>query len=152
MTAFVQLPADLADEFHPNVRWVPMPRDAHAALVGWAEWLDGRLNIRPDQIDCPACEHSPHPTTVRLEELQTMPYPEYLRTPEWRRTRLAKLEQVDNNCRRCGFRNTRLHVHHLTYDHLGHEWLDELVALCEKCHWVVHRERKEQRVNWRRKR
>jgi len=139
---WVAVPADLNDEFHPNIRWVPLPRDARNVLGGYVEMLERILT------DCPACEHSSHPTHDRLFELQTMPYGEYLRTPEWQQARRAKLNQVGNQCRRCGGERN-LHVHHLTYDHLGHEWLDELAVLCRMCHQQTHWERDDQ---WRRHR
>src|SRR5215210_457781 len=37
----------------------------------------------------------------RLLELRTMPYQEYLRTPEWRGRRERKLDQADHRCQFC---------------------------------------------------
>jgi len=140
----VVLPVDLADEFHPNVRIVPMSRHVYDCIHDWADWVLKTAH-------CPACDHSPHPTAERLDQLRTMPYSEYLLTPEWQETRLAKLDQAGHECRKCGAHKT-LHVHHLTYDHVGHEWLEELVVLCRDCHEVVHGERDEQRQGRRRRR
>jgi hypothetical protein len=142
---WVELPADIADEWHPNIMVVPMPRDANIALEGYFNTL---LMIRED---CPACEHSPHPTDARREQLISMPYKDYLWTPEWRRTRRAALHRADYRCRRCQKRNA-VHVHHLVYDHIGHEWLDELVALCEPCHRALHEERDQHRQARKRRR
>ncbi len=139
----VELPADLADPFHPNIRTVPMPLTARDAL---GDYFDDILS--PTKWDCPACDHSPHPTEERLAELAAMPYQKYLWSPEWRRTRNAKLLEVGHRCRRCRRTSDHLHVHHLTYDHLGHEWLDELVAVCEPCHRAVHDDRAK---GWRRR-
>lgn len=131
---WIAIPADLADEYHPNLRLIPMPRSADTALRGYFDVL------LDTHFGCPACEHSRHPTETRLEDLRTMPYAEYLRTSEWQTTRRAKLEQVGHQCRRCGT-DRPLHVHHLTYDHVGHEWLDELVVLCKRCHSDIHDDR-----------
>jgi hypothetical protein len=45
-------------------------------------------------------------------------YNRYLLTPEWKARRAQ--------------------VHHLTYAHVGREFLFELVALCEECHERLH--------------
>ena len=141
---WVPVPADLADEHHPNVRWIPMPKALNQAISGYLD------ELLATHFGCPACDHSPHPSAARLEELNEMAYNDYLRTPEWQRTRRAKLEQVGNRCRRCGA-DRKLHVHHLTYDHVGHEWLDELVVLCSWCHSDTHGERDQQRRRKRRR-
>lgn len=144
MRTFIPLPADLADPFHPNIRWVPMPRNTQAAVD------DYLASLLSTNFGCPACDHSPHPDPGRLEELRTMPYPDYLRTQEWQQTRRAKLSQVGHQCRKCGA-DRPLHVHHLTYDHVGHEWLDELVVLCKACHRDVHDDREDQQRHRRRR-
>jgi hypothetical protein len=143
----VELPADLSDELHPNVRVVPMPHAMNNALHDFFDFAERRWFAN---TDCPACEYSPHPTPNRMEELRTMPYAAYLWTREWRLTRRAKLEDVGHQCRMCRQRKD-LHVHHLTYDHVGHEWLDELVVLCRGCHQSVHDQRDEQRRRRRRR-
>jgi hypothetical protein len=150
----IQLPVDPSDPFDLNVRSVPMPIGIGQALLDWATELEkffeqGTVAASPRR--CPACEYAPHPSVERLLELRSMPYEDYLDTDEWRAARKAKLRQVNHQCRRCG-RDRYLHVHHLTYDHLGHEWLDELVVLCQPCHWDVHDERDEQRRQYRRRR
>lgn len=68
----------------------------------------------------------------------------YLWTREWRSTRRAKLDDVGYRCRVCK-QSKDLQVHHLTYDHVGHEWLEELIVLCRGCHQSVHEQRDAQR-------
>lgn len=73
-------------------------------------------------------------------------YLDYLNTDHWRTTRTAKLEQVGYRCERCGEPARRitegrwagLHVHHLTYDRLHNERLDDLQVLCVVCHQDEH--------------
>lgn len=70
-------------------------------------------------------------------ELAAMPYRDYLLTREWRETRRKRLSASERRCAECGVRH-RLHVHHLTYDRLGEEALDDLQVLCAVCHRVAH--------------
>lgn len=78
------------------------------------------------------------PTPQRLAELRTMPYEEYLQTPEWRQKRELALERDNYCCRVCNS-DERLHVHHRTYVRRGNENLEDLTTLCEECHERYHR-------------
>jgi restriction endonuclease Mrr len=77
---------------------------------------------------------------ARLRELQSMPYRDYLRTPEWRRTRAAALERAGRCCSLDVTHTEDLEVHHRTYERLGHELATDVVVLCRKCHRLHHRE------------
>ena len=74
----------------------------------------------------------------RLLELRTMPYPEYLQTPEWRMRRQRKLEQADHRCSFCNRYHPSLNVHHRTYQNLGEELDSDLTVLCPPCHKKHH--------------
>src|SRR6187431_2199026 len=41
-------------------------------------------------------------------------------------------------CRACVTKTGPLHIHHLTYEHLGFEPLRDLIGLCYACHRQVH--------------
>ncbi len=63
-------------------------------------------------------------------------YNTYLKSPEWR-GRVEKVMQRDRNVCRAdllGCARFATQVHHLTYDHLGHEPLFDLIAICAPCH------------------
>src|SRR5215212_8618047 len=60
-------------------------------------------------------------------------YNRYLETPEWHSRREKVLERANGRCEGCGERRAA-QVHHRTYEHVGDEFLFELVALCELCH------------------
>lgn len=68
-------------------------------------------------------------------------YESYLLTPAWREKREQTLVRDGRACRAC-YSGKRLHVHHMTYERLGHELLSDLVTLCEPCHGKVHRQHK----------
>lgn len=72
-----------------------------------------------------------------LKRLETMPYDDYLATPEWQ-ARAAEVKLLrGNRCEKCGSRDN-LHAHHLTYDRRGHELPSDLQVLCKDCHAREH--------------
>ena len=74
----------------------------------------------------------------RLAKLRSMPYPFYLRTPEWRRTRAAALVRAGHACSLDVTHTRDLEVHHRTYERLGEEMVTDLVVLCHSCHQLHH--------------
>jgi 5-methylcytosine-specific restriction endonuclease McrA len=64
-------------------------------------------------------------------------YRAYLRSEAWARRRARVLARARERCEGCGEAKAAA-VHHLTYAHLGAEFLWELVALCDPCHARVH--------------
>ena len=74
-------------------------------------------------------------------------YREYLESSHWDTVRLARLKKDGYRCQICGSAKN-LCVHHLTYDRMGHELMDDLLTLCRDCHEKVHAidiERKKQK-------
>lgn len=63
------------------------------------------------------------------------------RNAVWREKRRAVMKRCRYQCEGCHKQRAR-HVHHLTYDRLGHELLEDLQALCHECHAAVHPHRK----------
>ena len=77
----------------------------------------------------------------RTALLATMPYREYLRTPEWRRKRDQALAGADHRCQLDARHRDRLEVHHRTYERRGAELPSDLVVLCSDCHRKHHGKR-----------
>ena len=67
----------------------------------------------------------------------------YLRSEHWRNLRLIALERDKYICQSCK-QEKATEVHHLTYNNLGNEFLDELISYCRVCHEKVH-EKKDSR-------
>ena len=66
-------------------------------------------------------------------------YREFLKTDDWRQIRAARLEMDDWECTRC-HRTRNLQVHHLSYRNpWGQENLEDLVTLCQGCHYKTHK-------------
>ena len=69
-------------------------------------------------------------------------YSEYLASPEWAARRRLVLVRAAGTCEGCGSAPPS-EVHHLTYEHLGEEFLFELTAVCSTCHVRLHAQREE---------
>lgn len=74
----------------------------------------------------------------RIIQLRSMPYDEYLKTPEWAAKREQALERDGRHCRLCNT-SDNLQVHHRTYLRRGNEDLNDLTTLCKSCHEHFHK-------------
>lgn len=69
-------------------------------------------------------------------------YEAYLHSAQWQKIRSERL-RVDNfKCQKCG-RPFDLQVHHLIYDRIGHEDINDLITLCKNCHAQIEKTKKE---------
>jgi hypothetical protein len=73
-------------------------------------------------------------------------YQTYLQSTEWKEKREKVLLRAQGICEGCR-ENKATVVHHLNYKHVGDELLFELVALCEECHYKVHKDEIEDNSN-----
>ena len=71
-----------------------------------------------------------------LPDGTSMPYRDYLKSPQWRKVRLRRLKKDKYSCVLCESRLS-LEVHHLTYRRLGWELLSDLRTLCHECHCKI---------------
>lgn len=63
-------------------------------------------------------------------------YLEYLQSDVWKAKRKLVLERENDLCESC--KNPAVDIHHLHYDNLYNEPLEDLQALCRPCHSRVH--------------
>lgn len=66
-------------------------------------------------------------------------YDEYLASDVWLQKRQKVIQRAGGECEGC-LSAPATAVHHLTYQHVGNEYLFELVAVCESCHDKLHEE------------
>jgi 5-methylcytosine-specific restriction endonuclease McrA len=78
----------------------------------------------------------------RMRFLVTMPYRDYLKTPEWHERRKEHLVKAFCRCQVCNASQIRLEVHHRTYERRGYERYEDLIVLCDKCHKLFHEQGK----------
>lgn len=71
-----------------------------------------------------------------LRRMPTKRYYDYLRSSKWETTRKGKLVNVGYRCEVCGSHATQ--VHHKHYGSLGFEEPTELLAVCVRCHHMIH--------------
>src|SRR5579871_5749739 len=64
-------------------------------------------------------------------------YNRHLASPAWESLRQRVLKRCGGLCEGCGERRA-VHVHHATYEHMGDEFLFELLGLCRQCHERLH--------------
>lgn len=64
-------------------------------------------------------------------------YTNYLQTIRWKEIRKFIYAREKGCCANCGS-PFNLVVHHLTYDRLGSEDMNDLVLLCKTCHCKLH--------------
>lgn len=65
-------------------------------------------------------------------------YDAYIKSATWKGIRKTLFQLRGAKCEKCGFGSYRLHIHHLTYERLCHEFLSDLQILCPQCHDAVH--------------
>jgi len=68
---------------------------------------------------------------------QMVKYEDYIVSKEWEAKRKERIKRDHYQCAMCGTAKN-LQVHHITYERLGHEELDDLITLCKDCHAKVH--------------
>jgi hypothetical protein len=110
----------------------PWPTDEHIVLLITREWFNTVVSNNADD---------------EVARLKSMPYPEYLKTPHWRRVRSAMLLAHGARCQSDICQNndsywvggeSRIHVHHATYKNRGNERFEDLRLLCDQCHKKWH--------------
>lgn len=63
-------------------------------------------------------------------------YHEYLASREWALIKEKVKKRSGGHCERCQI-GTHHSVHHQTYERVGHEAMEDLIGLCEKCHEFI---------------
>lgn len=67
-----------------------------------------------------------------------VPYQDYIKSSDWKKQSKRRMAIDDFKCQRCGTAKN-LVVHHITYDRLGNEKMEDLITLCRKCHEEIHK-------------
>ena len=67
-------------------------------------------------------------------------YAVYLKSVEWRKKRSQVFKRAGYICERC-HQGEAVQAHHLTYAHVFNEPLEDLQAVCYRCHELTHHRR-----------
>lgn len=71
------------------------------------------------------------------EKYSRMLYEAYIRSKAWQSKRLDAMQRAGDLCEHCRLAMAT-QVHHKTYDRIGDEKPDDLMALCNDCHCGKH--------------
>ncbi len=75
---------------------------------------------------------------ARFRNKRVDDYGEYLSSDNWTRKREKVIARAQGICEGCGEKSAT-EVHHISYEHVGNEFLFELVAVCSECHDSIHK-------------
>ena len=62
----------------------------------------------------------------------------YMLSIEWQELRILVFTRDNYTCQSCGTKSS-LNCHHITYENLGMESIDQLTTLCTTCHTALHK-------------
>lgn len=120
----------------------PIKKDKAFELSGDCEPPDFDLSIKDNWDYRKKCDHDKiEQDYLRKRQNKDTEfwkgYDAYLKTEEWKEIRKKVLFRAQDICEGCR-ENHAIHVHHLSYEHVGNEFLFELVAVCKDCHDRIH--------------
>jgi len=72
-----------------------------------------------------------------LREKNKAEYRKYLKSEHWQSFREKAINHYGDACCLCGS-NEKISVHHLTYKNRGHENINDVTVLCDRCHKEIH--------------
>ena len=72
-----------------------------------------------------------------IDRCQAMPYCDYLKTPWWDLVRTRTIRRARGLCELCQD-EPATQAHHTTYERVGCEHPDDMVALGRRCHQHLH--------------
>jgi len=98
-------------------------REYSAALEAHRQWIADR--------------HSPPFMSHFVPGRHRSEYLAYLSSPAWKTRAADARRRAGRRCQLCN-RTGELHVHHRTYERLGHELDEDLIVLCSRCHNRFH--------------
>lgn len=72
--------------------------------------------------------------------MKTLKYSDKLKDPRWQKKRLEVMARDNFACKLCGDSESTLNVHHKKYteSNIWDERLDNLITLCNHCHYIIH--------------
>lgn len=63
----------------------------------------------------------------------------HLKSDYMRRLRLERMRWKGSFCERCGDGSRYLQTHHVTYQNVPHERVEDIRLLCRQCHLGLHK-------------
>lgn len=130
---------------------------ANGTCLGTTAWRErcrrpangsGYCKLHQDQFRMSQCAAGPSAEALRLAlaqpivpadptRLRPVSYEDYLRSRHWAAVKKAVRYAYNGRCQICRSQNDT-HVHHRSYDRLGHERWGDVALLCSSCHRTFH--------------
>ena len=101
-------------------------KDKHGCLAGYAFYPEPLAILSSKEHAC-----------LETQKKETSKYHQYLLSDEWKKKRDLVVQRDQKKCTKCGSVKY-LNVHHLRYDNIFNEPIEDLVTLCRDCHQVAH--------------
>jgi hypothetical protein len=79
---------------------------------------------------------------VSIKYMKGMQYSDYLKTQHWQHFRSEAIKFFRNICQTCGKHDCQIDIHHRSYDNIGCETFNDVIALCNDCHKKFHNKQK----------
>lgn len=113
----------------------------HGSMINWAGYACGIADLYID-FEIPGIDADYNNGVFvkqcpQYEDCTGILYHAYIKSSEWKRKAAERMKLDGYRCVKCG-KAMNLCVHHLTYENLGHEQLEDLITLCKKCHSELH--------------
>ncbi len=104
----------------------------YASIIGW-EGIENNIEMH-------FFRDNPERSEVYITKcngFKPVQYEEYMKTDAWNNKRMERIKMDGYKCQLCGSAKN-LCVHHITYDRIGCEKMDDLITVCKKCHEKLH--------------
>ncbi len=120
--------------FYTKMHWLQNA----IGIETFGEWLAEGFGLSNDEFQAIIDRKAREALETRIAELRSLPYREYLQSPEWKERAALARERAGYRCQVCNAINVQLNVHHRTYERLGNEVDGDLTVLCQPCHQIFH--------------
>ena len=77
---------------------------------------------------------------IQRPHLQYLNYYDYIKGAVWSNRRELYIDHYLGKCQLCGKKPITLQLHHVNYNRVGVEALDDLKLICKPCHTRQHNE------------
>ena len=120
--------------FHTKLHWIQSAISAET----FAEWIGEGFGLTISELQAIMEGKAREALEARISELRSLPYRDYLQSPEWKERSALARQRAGFRCQVCNAINVQLNVQHRTYERLGNEADEDLTVLCQPCHQIFH--------------
>lgn len=118
--------------FATNIRYIMKPNVIKRNQKNWDDTRDKLINGEVDLEDINYLYNE------IVNKFRIMDYKKYLKTDYWKEFSKKARKHYNNKCQLCGEEQEKLNVHHNNYKNRGKETFDDVILLCDNCHYRFH--------------